>query len=105
MANGPPVAQVTAAPAPRPRPRQRALRIAGVTLTVAGVLMAAPAIGFGLAADGLARDLNTLDRTGGRFDPTKDSQYGSDRAAEGAFIGVGAACAATGVVLLIVGSR
>lgn len=98
-------ATVEAAPTPPPRARRRPLRIAGVTLTVAGVLLAAPAIALGFAADGLARDLNNADRNGAPYDANKEARYNNDRAGEYACIGVGAAFAATGVVLLIVGSR
>jgi tetratricopeptide (TPR) repeat protein len=100
-----PVAEVAATPPPTPRRRHLGLRIAGVALTVGGVALAGVGIGFVFAADSTARDLNTLDRNGGVFDSGKDSAYATDRAVEGACLGIGAGLAATGVVLLVVGSR
>jgi tetratricopeptide (TPR) repeat protein len=100
-----PVATVTATPPPKPRPRRLGMRVAGAVLTVGGAALLAVGIGEAFAADSVARDLNTLDSGGGVFDSGKDRAYTTDRAVEGAGFGVGAALAATGVVLLIVGTR
>jgi tetratricopeptide (TPR) repeat protein len=89
----------------RPRPPRRALRIAGIAVGAGGVTLLGGGIGAAVVADGTARDLNGIDRAGGVFDATKDSAYSRDRALEAAFLASGAALAATGVVLLVVGSR
>jgi tetratricopeptide (TPR) repeat protein len=99
-----PVAHVEAPP-PKPRRRHLGLRVAGVALTVGGVALAGVGVGFAFVADNAARDLNTLDRNGGVFDSGKDNAYATDRAVEGACLGVGAGLAVTGVVLLVVGTR
>lgn len=86
-------------------PHRRALRIAGITVGIAGVGLLGGGLGAAFAADSTARDLDRLDQSGGLFDPGKDSAYHLDRTLEGVCFGVGGALAATGIVLLIVSAR
>ena len=97
-----PVAVHTNAPAHRSR---RGLRIAGIAVGVAGLGLVGAGIGTAVAADGVARDLNTADRAGGVFDPAQDHAYAVDRALATGFFVSGAALAATGAILLIVSAR
>jgi tetratricopeptide (TPR) repeat protein len=87
------------------RSRRRALRIAGLTVGVAGLAFLSGGIGASVSANDLAGQLNRLDQTGGMFDPGKLADYDRDRAAAGACFGVGGALAATGIVLLAVSAR
>jgi hypothetical protein len=89
----------------RAQPRRRALRIAGITIGIAGVALLGGGVGAQVAADGNARELNRLDQTGGPYDPDKLAAYTRDRSAAGACFGVGGALAATGIVLLAVSAR
>ncbi|HEY7957271.1 MAG TPA: hypothetical protein VII38_18320 [Polyangia bacterium] len=98
----PPMAIEKPAAALRPK-RSRALRIAGLTLGIAGVGALGGGLGAALAADQTARELNALDRNQGTFDGAKDDRYGIDRGLEGALFGVGAALSVTAIVLLVVG--
>lgn len=88
-----------------PHPRRRALRIAGVAVGVIGVGLIGGGIGTAVIADGIARDLNSADRTGGAFDPAQDHAYSVDRALSTGFFVSGGALAATGAILLIVSAR
>lgn len=97
-----PPAVTTSAPAHRPRP---ALRIAGIAVGIVGLGLIGGGIGSAVAADGVARDLDTLDHTGGVFDPSMDHAYTVDRTLSAVFFASGAAFAATGAVLLIVSAR
>ncbi|MCU1279890.1 MAG: hypothetical protein JWM53_3436, partial [bacterium] len=90
------------APAHRQRP---ALRIAGITVGAVGLGLVGAGIGTAVAADGVARDLDALDRAGAAFDPSKDRAYGLDRTLSAVFFAGGAALAATGAILLIVSGR
>jgi tetratricopeptide (TPR) repeat protein len=90
------------APAHRPR---RGLRIAGITVGVVGLGLVGGGIGTAVAADGVARDLDAIDGSGGVFDPSKDHAYTVDRTLSAVFFGGGAALAAAGVVMLIVSAR
>jgi tetratricopeptide (TPR) repeat protein len=92
----------TSAPPHRPR---RGLRIAGIVVGVAGLGLIGGGIGTAVAADGVARDLNALDRSGGAFDPAKDRAYTLDRGLSAGFFAAGAVCAASGAVMLIVSGR
>ncbi|MGZ3442413.1 MAG: tetratricopeptide repeat protein [Polyangia bacterium] len=98
------VAPSLAASAPPQRPRN-ALRIAGITVGVVGLGLVGGGVGTAVAADGVARDLSTLDHAGGVFDPAKDHEYTVDRTLSAVFFASGAALAATGAVLLIVSGR
>jgi tetratricopeptide (TPR) repeat protein len=102
LPNAPPRLIATAPPRRRGRP---ALRIAGLTVGSAGLAGLGVGIAFAVLADGSARDLNRLDRTGGPFDPAKDAAYHTDRTVEAATLAVGGAAVATGVVLYLVGRR
>ncbi len=88
-----------------PRHGHRGLRIAGITVGIAGLGLVGAGIGTTVAADGVARDLNAIDRSGGVFDPSKDSAYSLDRGLSAAFLSGGAALAAAGAVMLIVSAR
>jgi hypothetical protein len=91
--------------APPPHRPRRAMRIAGITVGVVGIGLVGAGIGTAVAADGVARDLDALDHTGGVFDPSKDHAYTVDRTLSGVFFAGGAAFAATGAVLLIMSAR
>jgi tetratricopeptide (TPR) repeat protein len=97
-----------AAPVTRPdaaRSRRRALRIAGITVGVAGLAFLSGGIGASVSANDLAGQLNRLDQTGGMYDPGKLADYDRDRAAAGACFGVGGVMAATSIVLFAVSAR
>jgi tetratricopeptide (TPR) repeat protein len=100
----PPPAPSVVASAPR-HPHRRGLRIAGVVVGVVGLGLVGGGVGETFAADGAARDLNALDRTGGAWDPSKASAYSLDRALSTGFFAAGAALATGGAILLIVSAR
>jgi len=104
-APAPAVAPVAVHASAPPHRSRRALRIAGIAVGVAGLGLVGGGIGTAVAADGLARDLNTADRAGGVFDPAQDHAYSVDRALATGFFVSGAALAATGAILLIVSAR
>jgi tetratricopeptide (TPR) repeat protein len=81
----------------------RGLRIAGLALGVFGVVGVSAGIGFGVAAEGTANELTLLDRSMQRFDPSRDHDLATQRALEGAFLGVGVAALVGGAVLFTVG--
>ncbi|HZS41195.1 MAG TPA: hypothetical protein VFF06_30405 [Polyangia bacterium] len=87
------------------RPRRRALRIAGITLGVAGVALLGGGVGAAVDADDNARELNRLDQSGGRYDPGRYAAYTRDRTVEGVCFGLGGALAAAGIVLVSVSAR
>ena len=97
---------VPAAPSLRaaapPRPRRRALRIGGLICSVAGAGLLAGGVGTAVAANRAARDLTSLDGSGGVYDSAKDRAYVLDRDLSIGLFAGGAALAATGAVLLIV---
>ena len=87
------------------RPRRRALRIGGLLCSVAGAGLLAGGVGTAVAANRAARDLTSLDRSGGVYDSAKDRAYTLDRNLSIALFAGGAALAATGTILLIVSAR
>ncbi|HEX6838089.1 MAG TPA: tetratricopeptide repeat protein [Polyangia bacterium] len=97
-----PVAVQATAP---PHQHRRALRIGGIVVGVVGVGLLGGGIGTAVAADGIARDLNSADRSGAVFDPSQDHAYSVDRALSTGFFVSGAALAATGAILLVVSAR
>ena len=92
------------APTP-PRRRNRAMIVSGAVLGVLGVGLVAGGGATASLADGLAQELNDLDARRGTFDPSKADQYHLDRSLEGSLLGIGAAFAVTGIVLIAVGAR
>jgi tetratricopeptide (TPR) repeat protein len=94
----------SAVPMP-PRRRNRAMIVSGAVLGILGVGLVAGGGATASLADALAKELNDLDARRGTFDPSKDDQYRLDRALEGSLLGIGAAFAVTGIVLIAVGSR
>jgi tetratricopeptide (TPR) repeat protein len=91
--------------APAARAHHRGLRIAGLTLGIAGLGLLGGGIGAAVAAESNARDLNALDHAGGVFDASKDSAYTLDRTLEASFLSVGGALTGTAIVLLVLGAR
>jgi tetratricopeptide (TPR) repeat protein len=81
----------------------RGLRIAGLAVGVVGLVGVSAGIGFGVAAEGTANELTLLDRSMQRFDPSRDHDLSTQRALEGAFLGVGVAALVGGAVLFTVG--
>jgi iron complex outermembrane receptor protein len=101
----PPAADNTLTRPPPPRPRRRALLISGIVLGVAGAALVGGGGGAAASANSEADQLTALDRAGGTFDPGLDDQYHLHRSLEYSLFGVGAALAATGIVLLALGAR
>jgi tetratricopeptide (TPR) repeat protein len=81
----------------------RALRITGITLGAIGIVGLGVGAGFGVASNGTADQLTSLGRSMARFDPNLDSELSTQRALEGAFLGIGAAALAAGAVTFTLG--
>ena len=101
---------IAPAPAPPvdapPAARSHGMRDAGLIAAVAGVAIAlGGGIGFGLAADGKAADITAEATHHMPFDPSIDDARGTYRTLAISSWIVGGALAATGVVLLLVGTR
>jgi hypothetical protein len=94
------------APAPQAEAASSAARIkiiaGGVTLGV-GVALVATGIAFGALAQEAGDQLTADNRAGLPFDPAKQSTGKSDTIAEGVCLGIGAAAALAGAVVLGVG--
>ena len=95
---------VAKAPPPAPR-RRRPLLYAGIVVAIVGAALVGGGGGAAATAENQAQQLTALDRAGGTFDPGLDDRYHLNRSLEYSLFGVGAALAATGIVLLAVGAR
>jgi tetratricopeptide (TPR) repeat protein len=95
----------TSATPTAPRRRNRAMIASGAVLGILGVGLLAGGGAAASLADGLAQELNDLDARRGTFDSAKDDQYHLDRSLEASLLGIGAAIAVTGIVLVAVGAR
>jgi hypothetical protein len=96
--NGP-LAPPSVAGPPPPRAPGRSLKIAGLTVGIAGVGAVVAGIVFG--ADALAAQ-NDVVKT---YDPARERTGKNDQLAEAILLGVGGAAVVTGVVLIAVGAR
>jgi hypothetical protein len=85
--------------------RPRTFKTAGIAVGALGVAGLVAGIACGVVAKQNSDDLTALGRSGGTFDPGKESAGKSLQAAETAMFVVGAVAVVTGVVLYVVGHR
>jgi tetratricopeptide (TPR) repeat protein len=79
--------------------------IAGAVVAAVGLGALATGIAFGVLARNASDDLTKADRAGAQFDGAKYDAGKTDQILEGVFLGVGAAAAVTGAVVLALGAR
>ncbi len=101
----PPPAAVTTQDTGGPSGNGRGKLIGGIVIGVVGLGLAATGIAFGVLAQNAGDQLTTANHNGQPFDPAKESTGKSDQILEGVFIGIGAAAAVTGVVLIAIGAH
>lgn len=90
---------------PSRRAPLRGLRVGGLVLAGAGVVLAGTGLAFGLLAKNAGDDLTALDRAGRPFEPSLQEAGKRYEWMEIAFVAAGAAAAVTGLVLFSVGER
>ena len=95
-----------APPPPLPPPhRGRTLTIAGAVVGGVGIALAGAGIGLGVDGDKQADALTAADLAHRPFDSGAEHRLQNDRAGEIALCTIGAAAAATGIVLIVLGRR
>lgn len=92
-------------PAPPSPHRGRTLTIAGAVVGGVGIALVGVGIGLGVDGDKQADALTAADVAHRPFDSGAEHRLQSDRAGEIALCTIGAAAAATGVVLIVLGRR
>jgi hypothetical protein len=85
-----------------PRPGRTKV-IAGGVVAGVGVVLAITGIALSASALGFSNDVTNAAKNGDKFDPSKEDSGTTFDAAGGALIGVGAAAAVAGVVVLVLG--
>jgi tetratricopeptide (TPR) repeat protein len=94
---------------PPPPPRSEAPRagrsatLAGIVVGVAGLALVGGGIACGVLGNQAADELSALSRDARPYDPSLARRFDTDRALEGALLGIGAAAVVTGVALVVVG--
>lgn len=99
-------ATATATPVPpwREPPRAgRSATVAGIVVGAAGLALAAGGITCGVLGDQAAAELSALSRDARPYDPSLAQRFDTNRALEGALLGIGTAAVVTGVALIVVG--
>jgi hypothetical protein len=105
----PPPAQQQPPPPPPPKPSWSQLhpggvkQIAGIALGAVGVGALVVGIAYGVLAKNNGDELTRLDRNMQKFDPSKQSAGKTDQVVSGVMLGLGAATAAGGALLIVLG--